>query len=381
MNIILYGKGKLGQRAYDYLANAEGIMLIGLCADSISESDTTLELADSKYNPFSVPVFSLDEAGKAYKNKEADAMILATDNEVISFVSRRILENGIYDIALLPAYYEDELYDIDDNSFEWIEITKPRLDYIEYHISFHCNLNCKGCSHFSNLIREPRFGDYDQFVNDISRLRDLFWGISKIRLMGGEPVLNKQLPDFVYAARQAFPDADIRIVSNGLMIREDQKELFKAMRECAVFFDISTYPPTSHLLSRLNEICGKEHVRLTVTPPVNEFSASLDLTGTSDPAVSFDTCPARHCVYLCNGKISTCIMPQIIDVYNKEYGTDIKAGESDVIDLYEEGLKGIDLIERLKKPMEICRYCSSRRRVFEWKPGNDPQMDDWVADK
>ena len=42
-------------------------------------------------------------------------------------------------------------------------------------------------------------------------------------------------------------------------------------------------------------------------------------------------------------------MPQIINVFNKEYGTGIIPGENDVIDIYEDGLKGIDLIERLKK--------------------------------
>ena len=25
-----------------------------------------------------------------------------------------------------------------------VDISKPRLDYIEYHIAYHCNLKCKG---------------------------------------------------------------------------------------------------------------------------------------------------------------------------------------------------------------------------------------------
>ena len=72
-------------------------------------------------------------------------------------------------------------------------------------------------------------------------------------------------------------------------------------------------------------------------------------------------------------------MPQIIDVFNDRYGSDIQPANDDIIDLYEEGLKGIDLMERLRKPMDICRYCSSQRRVFDWAPGYDPDMKDWIA--
>ncbi len=379
MNVILYAKGKLGRKTYDYLTDAEGITLCGICCDSISESDTVINLAEDSYNPFDLPSYTLDQIGSKYTGKEIDSVILAVDNEIISFVSRRLLQKGVYDIALLPSYYEEDMYEIYDDSFEWIEINKPRLDYIEYHISFHCNLNCKGCSHFSNLIDQPMFGDLNSFSKDMERLRELFWGISKIRLMGGEPVLNKQLPEFIYRAREIFPDSDIRIVSNGLMIRDDQKDLFKAMRECAVFFDVSLYPPTEKIIGRISRICDDEHVKLTVTPSVTQFTASLDPGGNSDPADSFRSCPARHCVYLCNGKISTCIMPQIIDVFNDRYGSDIQPANDDIIDLYEEGLKGIDLMERLRKPMDICRYCSSQRRSFDWAPGYDPDMKDWIA--
>lgn len=39
-----------------------------------------------------------------------------------------------------------------------IDYNKPQLSYIEYHVSNHCNLKCKGCGHYSNLA-DTEFGN------------------------------------------------------------------------------------------------------------------------------------------------------------------------------------------------------------------------------
>lgn len=31
---------------------------------------------------------------------------------------------------------------------------KPSLDYVEFHLADHCNLNCRGCGHFSPIADE-----------------------------------------------------------------------------------------------------------------------------------------------------------------------------------------------------------------------------------
>jgi len=102
----------------------------------------------------------------------------------------------------------------DDGKFRYplLDYTKPVLDYFEYHVAWHCNLNCKGCGHNSNLYTRPRFGDLEHFRRDMNRLTELFSNISKIRLMGGEPLLNPQLGEFITSARRAFPGAQIRVV-------------------------------------------------------------------------------------------------------------------------------------------------------------------------
>ena len=52
-----------------------------------------------------------------------------------------------------------------------LSLQKMRGPYIsfEYHLNDHCNLNCKGCDHFSPLAEE-KFTNYEQFEKDMFSL-------------------------------------------------------------------------------------------------------------------------------------------------------------------------------------------------------------------
>ena len=138
---------------------------------------------------------------------------------------------GIFDLYYIPQY--DYALSVDDFSFDMLEridTPKPRLDYLEFHLADHCNLNCRGCAHMSN-IAEPHLADLDQYIKDIARLRDLFWGIDRIRLMGGEPLLNDQLPEFIKVTREFFPDTDMHVVTNGLLLTQNKQTLLRVMHD------------------------------------------------------------------------------------------------------------------------------------------------------
>ena len=46
------------------------------------------------------------------------------------------------------------------------------INYIETHILEHCNLSCRGCSHFSGLA-EPEFKSLDDFKREMEGLSKL----------------------------------------------------------------------------------------------------------------------------------------------------------------------------------------------------------------
>ncbi len=61
----------------------------------------------------------------------------------------------------------------------------------------HCNLNCKGCVHFSPLVRESVFPKLSDVERDFIRLREIIEYIDTIRILGGEPRLNPELSRYL----------------------------------------------------------------------------------------------------------------------------------------------------------------------------------------
>jgi GDP-L-fucose synthase len=68
----------------------------------------------------------------------------------------------------------------------------------EFHLTEHCNLKCKRCSHFCN-VAEKEFLDIAVFERDVARMRELCGDddLFEIHLLGGEPLLHPQITDFV----------------------------------------------------------------------------------------------------------------------------------------------------------------------------------------
>ena len=113
---------------------------------------------------------------------------------------------------------------------------------IDIGIVSHCNLNCKGCNHFSPIIPEE-FITLEEFARDIRRLAEILsTKIRKIGLLGGEPLLHPQIADLVRLSREAFPHPEIEIMTNGLLLGKQSEEFWASCRECGVSIEITKYP-------------------------------------------------------------------------------------------------------------------------------------------
>ncbi|MCR5040503.1 MAG: radical SAM protein, partial [Clostridia bacterium] len=131
------------------------------------------------------------------------------------------------------------------------------LDYLEIEISEFCNLNCKGCTNCSNIATRKQFYEFDEYSKDLHRISEIFSGIKKIRLLGGEPFLNPRIVDYAGLVRELFPDSDLRIVTNGLLLPRIDIAVLRELSRLGAFLDISAYPPSrkrrKQIAARLNE--------------------------------------------------------------------------------------------------------------------------------
>lgn len=356
--------------AFDIL-KPEGLELVCYSTDN----------PDEKNQQDNLPVYTTKKLGEMYQAGEVHAVILAVHHSKLHPLACKLMLEGIFDLYYIPQY--DYALSVDDFSFDMLEridTPKPRLDYLEFHLADHCNLNCRGCAHMSN-IAEPHLADLDQYIKDIARLRDLFWGIDRIRLMGGEPLLNDQLPEFIKVTREFFPDTDMHVVTNGLLLTQNKQTLLRVMHDNHCSFNISQYPPASQRIKQIRAVCQLYGVNCLVSDPVVAFRTCIDPDGIQPPSEAYSKCDMTGCTFLREGTLSNCILPYLLPHFSELYGKDMKAGKGDIIDIHDPNVDGLTILEKLHAPMESCKYCNpSDTFVYLWDtaPKGKAKPEDWV---
>ena len=112
----------------------------------------------------------------------------------------------------------------------------------EVHVCEHCNLNCKGCYHFSPLAKEE-FLDVVEWENDCKRLSILFdREMEFISLMGGEPLLHPKICDLLKITRKYFDIGDVSIITNGILLLDMDDDFWNTCRENNVTIRQTKYP-------------------------------------------------------------------------------------------------------------------------------------------
>ena len=249
-------------------------------------------------------------------------------------------------------------------------IPHPMLRF-ETHIVEHCDLNCRMCTHFSPLA-VPRFAELSTFSRDLRRLRELFGdNVAYIMLLGGEPLLHPELPDFLCTARTFFPNTDVILYTNGLKLPQMDPVFWESCEANRIFVTLTRYPvPADYAeIERL-----LERHRLTYrycnTPGREKRSSHfpLDPNGTQDPRRSFLDCDmANRCIFLRDGKLYTCPVIPNIWHFNAYFHTDLAVSPLDAIDIHQAA-DAREIMRFLASPPPFCRYCDVSRRTIlhEW---------------
>ncbi len=261
-----------------------------------------------------------------------------------------------------------------------IDPSKPRKKYIETEISRICNLNCRGCCDFINLkVPEETWYDFDRYCADLKRLKELYWGVELFRLLGGEPLLNPRVAEYAEEARRMFPDCDLRIVTNGLLLPDLSYEKLRRIREANCSFDISSYPPTLKMRKEIVSTLAGAGIKYNFSVPMVFFFRNVLEKPTSDPVPAFRNCIFTHCNNLSNGKLAPCTAAFYIYRLNRFFGTDYP--EDDFIDLADPSLDGWQADEKLSNPHPFCKACGRGMTPMLWKgycSPADARLEDWL---
>ena len=226
------------------------------------------------------------------------------------------------------------------------------LPQVEMHISDACNLNCRGCTHFSPLFHQidadlaSRLADVRKLSCKVSRILDFY-------LLGGEPFLNQEVGAYVEEIRKILPQTRLTIVTNGLLIPKLPQDVLECLRRTETFVSISEYAPTHEIISEIQKRLEDAGVVYTLRPFDSKqlFNRPIEVvpSGKYPPK-----CISDGCVNLYKGKICRCPTLMYAFKFNETFGEHLPT--EGILNL-EDAPSGEELLNWLKEPVPLCVHC------------------------
>lgn len=114
------------------------------------------------------------------------------------------------------------------------------VSYLRFSVTDRCNLHCIYCRGFGKekLLPHADLLSYEEILRIVRIAHGL--GIRKVRLTGGEPLARKGVATLIAGLRDEFPDLNLRMTSNGTLMRPFVP-LLRQARIDAVNLSIDTF--------------------------------------------------------------------------------------------------------------------------------------------
>ncbi len=232
---------------------------------------------------------------------------------------------------------------------------------IQFSAAHHCNLRCAHCSHLSPYVPR-RLPAAKSFAADLQQLATVIRART-IVLLGGEPLLNPELPAMARLARESGIARTVTVTTNGLLLPTVTDDLWRYVDVVRVSLYPQT-PPSEAVLEAAAAQARTHRVRLIVEQ-VREFrTAAVTSPHPMDlwTRIIYSTCGVahrQHCHMFSDGWLYKCSMPVNLPGYLDRLGLDGYTPSADGVDLHAPG----DLLARVREylfarqPLEACRYC------------------------
>lgn len=266
-------------------------------------------------------------------------------------------------------------------------LIKPVLPFAEIMVTQACNISCAGCTNYSDLSHKG-FLTWAQGCNQIlpwvDRVR-----ITDFGLIGGEPLLNPEIRQWIAGTRQLLPNAQIRFTTNGILLKKNLDILDLCQDTGNIVFKITKHINDTNLENLIQVIFSKfkwtpvtefgihrwrtkNNLRLQINTPnifVKTFIGNYEnmRPHNSDPAAAFEICCQQNCPLLYQGKLYKCsttaLLPDVLKRFDNpnytEWQTYLNTGLSP--DCSSTDLDAF--IQNFGKPHSMCSQCPTKENI------------------
>lgn len=249
------------------------------------------------------------------------------------------------------------------------------IPHIETHAVDYCNLNCKACTHFAPLFSAEEFRP-ETIYEDMERLAAFTDRILSFYIMGGEPFLREDLDQVAKKARRHFPQSNIQVVTNGLLLPEKVPDrILSALEENKIMVSISEYKPTAQVIEQIRERLESHRMDYSIRSAEDKEVFTKTLSLRKDTAYPH-LCISDGCVNLYKGKLSRCPSVMYMDRLNGKFHLDLP---TDGIYPLSSFSSIQECNEAMRKAIPLCAHCVDY--PIRWEPCRKPiHSEDFVIE-
>ena len=270
---------------------------------------------------------------------------------------------------------------------------KHKFSKIEFYITNVCNLTCEGCNRFNNYNFSgwQRWADYEADYEKWAEYVD----IEHMVLLGGEPLLNPDIMDWIYGLNRIFR-TNVQILSNGTRINQ-VKGLYQSLQVNGNWMGISWHNPNTidDFDASAREFLQGDVIKVDRDHPENNFGAHMmwmDSNGVkiplwiqydfydsairsisdggltlhdSDPAKAHAVCGfAKHKNYhFIRGKLYKCGPVALFPEFDQQHNLALSDSDRALLNSYqplsaaEYATRGAQFLAELNQPLPQCKFC------------------------
>ncbi len=237
----------------------------------------------------------------------------------------------------------------------YLNNNKKFLHSVDIVISEKCSLNCKDCSNLMQYYKNAQNINYEMIKEDFEKLSKKMDHIFEVRLIGGEPFMNKD----IYRIIDYFIDhkkiTNLVVYTNATIPLK--AELMKKFSTPKLVFSITDYGNLSKNTQKVIDVLKIENIPYRSMPPNNWTDSAVikDQKRTEEGMIDiFKRCCGKNLFTIMYGKLYRC--PFVSNAerlhaipFDKKNGVSLDASLDEIINYTNE-----------IKYIPACNFCNGR---------------------
>jgi len=242
----------------------------------------------------------------------------------------------------------------------YLNEAKTYMRSLDVMITTKCSMKCESCANLMQYYVAAKNTDHE-ILSAIEILDNNVDAISEFRVIGGEPLMNRQWAHIVNGIIEQDVKRKIFIYTNGTI--SPKEEQLKTFHGKNVNFYITDYGKLSRNINKLEENLTKHGISYKRKPADNWVDCSSirqHKRTARENEVVFKECCAKQFYTLLNGRLYTC--PFIANAANLKSIPDNRANYVDLLSKTDDLKQKVRKLVTMQKFFPACDFCDGRPR-------------------